>query len=41
MQKPPSELEVRPGTNVFSWGKVIVKIRVWREKEQRWYEVEK
>lgn len=37
---PPSEqLEARPGMNVLFGKQVLLKIRVWREKEQRWHEV--
>lgn len=37
---PPDEvLEVRPGVNVFSGLKLVLKVRVWREAEQRWVDV--
>lgn len=32
-------LEVRPGTNVFSGRKLVLKVRVWRASEQRWIDV--
>jgi hypothetical protein len=32
-------VEVKPGNNVFFGKTVKLTVRVWREKEQRWYEV--
>lgn len=32
-------VELRPGTNVFSGRKLVLKLRVWRESEQRWHDV--
>lgn len=34
---PP--LEVKPGLNVFSGKTMVLKVRVWREKDQRWYDL--
>lgn len=33
------QVEVKPGVNVLFGKKVLLKMRVWREKEQRWHEV--
>jgi hypothetical protein len=32
-------LELRPGTTVFSGQKLILKVRVFREKENRWHDL--
>jgi hypothetical protein len=32
-------VEVKPGHNVFFGRTVKLTVRVWREKEQRWYDV--
>lgn len=33
------QVEVKPGVNVLFGKKVLLRMRVWREKEQRWHEV--
>jgi hypothetical protein len=33
------QLELKPGPNVVFGKTVKLTVRVWREKEQRWYEV--
>lgn len=38
-EAPPEVVELRPGTNVFSGRKLVLKLRVWRESEQRWHDV--
>ena len=37
--KPDEQLELRPGMNVFSGQKLVLKVRVYREKENRWYDL--
>lgn len=33
------QLELKPGVNVVFGKKIVLKMRVWREKEQRWHDV--
>lgn len=39
-EKTGKPLELRPGVNATAMGEVRLDMRVYREKEDRWYEVD-